>query len=653
MPLPERPRAVDGRAPDVFRRDGWVPMRTYPDADEVDFAIVGTGAGGGTLACRLAEAGFSVVALDAGPYFRPLEEFASDESEQHKLYWTDDRITGGDNPISFGSNNSGKAVGGSTVHFQMVSLRMRPDWFKARSKLGYGADWPVSWREMWHYYDEVEDALKIAGPDSYPWGPPRGAYPYRAHEMNAAADVLAQACEAMGVAWAPTPIATLSAPRGLAHPCVYRGFCKIGCSTNAKQSALVTWIPRAIAAGAEIRDMAMVGRVEMDRGGRATGVLYHRDGEWRRQRARNVVVAGYAIETPRLLLMSANEQFPDGLANSSGLVGKYLMPNSNHGVYGLMDDEIRWYKSPPSLGVCEHWNYDDNKDFPGGYSFMSQGPLPGEWANSMATGRGFWGMKLRQEMTKYNRQAGLKIVGEVLPQELEPRRTDGRGRPVRPVHSQGDLQLCRGGQAPDRALDPLHDRRAAGDRGARRLLRQLDRASDGHLPDGRRSAHQRRRPRWPQLGHPEPVGLRRLAVPDQHGREPLADDPGDGMQDRRPDQGSRGTRRALTPRGRRGPGKPRRIMRGGPPERVWPTRTPMPPRPDGLAFEIVESDSAAARRRLIRRRVARRPQAPCRGPRPDRSPAAGRAGRARASTSAGSPRNSSRRRRAGACGPRR
>ncbi len=392
-------------------------MRTFAESDEVDFAIVGTGAGGGALACRLAEAGFSVVAFDAGPYFRPLEEFASDESEQHKLYWTDDRITGGDNPISYGSNNSGKAVGGSTVHFQMVSLRMRPDWFKARSKLGYGADWPVSWREMWHYYDEVEDALKIAGPVSYPWGPPRGPYPYRPHEFNAAADVLARACDAMGVAWAPTPIATLSAPRGLAHPCVYRGFCKIGCSTNAKQSALVTWIPRALAAGAEIRDMAMVGRVEMDRGGRATGVHYHRDGRWLHQRARNVVVAGYAVETPRLLLMSANEQFPDGLANSSGLVGKYLMTNSNHAVYGLMDEEIRWYKSPPSLGVCEHWNYDDNKDFPGGYSFMSQGPLPGEWAHSLSSGRGFWGMKLRQEMAKYNRQAGLKIVGEVLPQE--------------------------------------------------------------------------------------------------------------------------------------------------------------------------------------------------------------------------------------------
>ena len=138
--------------------------------EEVDFAIVGTGAGGGTLACKLAEYGFSVVALDAGPYFRPLEDFASDESEQTKLYWTDDRIVDGDNPLQMGSNNSGKAVGGSTVHFAMVSLRFRPEWFKSRSLLGYGADWPLDWREMWHYYGEVEEALKISGPVNYPVG---------------------------------------------------------------------------------------------------------------------------------------------------------------------------------------------------------------------------------------------------------------------------------------------------------------------------------------------------------------------------------------------------------------------------------------------------------------------------------------------------
>ena len=390
----EAPRAMNGRAPGV-----------------------GTGAGGGTLACRRAEKGFSVVAFDAGPYFRPLEDFASDETEQDKLYWDDPRIVEGPDPIVMGGKNSGKAVGGSMVHFAMVSLRFRPEWFKARTTLGYGADWPIDWRDMWHYYGEVEKALSISGPINYPWGPPRPRYPYRPHPINAAGEVLARGAEAMGMKWTPTPLATVSAPRGKSPPCVYRGFCRFGCSTNAKQSTITVWIPRALRAGAEIRDLAMVGRIEMNRDGRATGVHYRREGEWRFQKARNVVVAGYAVETPRLLLMSATDRFKHGLANSSGLVGKNLMTQPNQAVFGKMRDEIRWNKAPPSLTITEHWNYDDRKDFHGGYCWMAQGPLPIEWSKVVTSSRGFWGEKLRLAMQDYNYQAGLKMVGECMPRE--------------------------------------------------------------------------------------------------------------------------------------------------------------------------------------------------------------------------------------------
>jgi len=412
------PRATNGRAPDVFRPGAWVSMREYPQDEAVDFAVVGTGAGGGTLACKLAEHGFSVVALDAGPYWRPLEDFASDELHQSKLYWTDKRIVDGDTPLQLGANNSGKSVGGSTVHFAMVSLRFRPEWFKSKSQLGYAVDWPLDWREMWGYYTEVEQALKISGPVNYPWGPKRPRYPYRPHELNAAALVLAEGAEALGIGWTETPLATLSAPRGLAHPCVYRGMCVIGCSTNAKQSVLVTWLPRALKAGAEIRDLAMVGSIEHDHTGHVTGVHYLREGRWRFQRAKNVVVAGYAIETPRLLLNSASGKFPDGLANSSGLVGKNLMVQSNQAVWGVVDREIRSYKGPPSLAITEHWNYtDEGKDFHGGYAYMSQGPLPIVWGNTLASKRGLWGQPLLDAMENYNHQVGLKIVGETLPHE--------------------------------------------------------------------------------------------------------------------------------------------------------------------------------------------------------------------------------------------
>ena len=357
------------------------------------------------------------MSFDAGPYWRPLEDFASDEQAQSKLYWLDERIVDGEDPIEMGRNNSGQTVGGSMVHFAMVSLRFRPDWFQARTKLGYGVDWPIPWQEMWRYYDEGEDALRISGPVRYPWGPPRKRYPYRAHEVNAAGLVLARGCEALGIPWAPVPLATVSAPRGRAPPCVYRGFCIVGCSTNAKQSPLVTWQPRALRAGAEVRDLAMVGRVELGPDGRATGVHYHREGRWRFQKARHVVVAGYAGETPRLLLNSACPRFPDGLANRSGLLGKNLMVHSGHGVFGRVDEEVRWYKGPPSMSLTEHWNYTDaGKDFDGGYVPMGQGPLPVEWANAM-TGRGIWGEDLRLRMTDYIHNVGAKIVGEVMAQE--------------------------------------------------------------------------------------------------------------------------------------------------------------------------------------------------------------------------------------------
>ena len=432
------PRAAKGRAPDVFEPGGWMPMREYRDEEAVDFAIVGAGAGGGTLAARLAEKGFSVIAFDAGPFFRPLDDFASDETEQNKLYWTDNRIVEGNDWMTMGGKNSGKAVGGSTVHFAMVSLRFRPEWFKARTMLGYGADWPLDWREMWGYYRQAEQALSISGPVTYPWGPDRPRYPYRAHPVNAAGMILAKGCEAMGMAWTPTPLATVSAPRGKSPPCVYRGFCRFGCSTNAKQSALVVWIPRAITAGAEIRDLAMVGRVETNPEGLATGVHYTREGTWRFQKAKNVVVSGYAVETPRLLLMSSSDKFRDGLSNSSGLVGKNLMTQPNQAVFGEVEEEIRWSKAPPSTTITEHWNYDDRKDFHGGYCWMGQGPLPIEWASVQAGSRGLWGETLVREMKNYNHAVGVKMVGEAMPDENNrvtlADETDQYGLPITRIH---------------------------------------------------------------------------------------------------------------------------------------------------------------------------------------------------------------------------
>ena len=412
--------------------------------EEVDFCIVGAGAGGGVLGAKLAEAGFSVVILDAGPHWNPVKDFASDETAMRKLFWTDERISGGGDPIELGSNNSGQGVGGSTVHYSMVAMRAHPEDFRRRTLEGdiEGTelrDWPITFDDLESYYEEVEEALSIAGPTFYPWGKRRKRYPQREHELNASADMLVVGCMRLGIPVAPAPIATLSAPHKDRPPCVYRGFCNYGCSTNAKSSILVTYIPRAIRAGAEVRANAMVAQIEHNGRGYVTGVLHFRmgSGELFRQRTRNVVVAGYAVETPRLLLNSASSLFPDGLANSSGMVGKCFMVHSGHQVFAKFPWRINQYKAPPPGGaLTEHFNRTmPDVDFICGYTIEVVGPHAVDFASRMTAGRKMWGADLRRAMLDYNYYSGIGIVGEILPQrknmvKLHETERDRYGLPI-------------------------------------------------------------------------------------------------------------------------------------------------------------------------------------------------------------------------------
>ena len=420
-----------------------VPMRDW-SGEEVDFCIVGAGAGGGVVGAKLAEAGFSVVILDAGPHWSPVRDFVSDETASRKLFWTDERITGGDDPVELGSNNSGRGVGGSTVHYSMIAMRAHPEDFRRLSLEGEvaGADmqnWPLTFEDLEPYYEEVEEALQIAGPTFYPWGKRRRRYPQREHELNASANMLVKGCVKLGIPVAPAPIATLSAPYRDRPPCVYRGFCNYGCTTNAKSSILVTYIPRAIRAGAEVRANSMVARIEHDVRGRVTGALYFRVGgdELFRQRAKNVVVAGYAVETPRLLLNSASSLFPEGLANSSGQVGKCFMVHSGHQVFAKFPERINQYKAPPPGGaLTEHFNRTmQGVDFICGYTVEVVGPHPVDFASRIATARGLWGAELRRAMLDYNYYSGVGIVGEILPQarnmvKLHETERDSYGLPI-------------------------------------------------------------------------------------------------------------------------------------------------------------------------------------------------------------------------------
>jgi choline dehydrogenase-like flavoprotein len=424
-----------------------VPMRDL-SREEVDVCVVGAGASGGVIGAKLAEAGLSVVILDAGPHWDPTRDFVSDEQASYRLFWTDERITGGDDPVELGANNSGRGVGGSTVHYSMIAMRARPEDFRRATLDGPvpGADvrdWPIGFDEIEPYYEEVEEALQVAGPTFYPWGKRRKRYPQREHELNAPARQLVYGCTKLGIPVSPAPIATLSAPHKNRPPCVYRGFCNYGCTTNAKSSVLVTYIPRAIHAGAEVRPNSMVAKVEYDpASNRVTGVLHFRGDshELHRQRARCVVVAGYSIETPRLLLNSACASFPNGLANSSGCVGKYFMVHAGHQAFAKFSDRIGQNKAPPPGGaITEHFNRTmPGSGFVGGYTIECVGPHPCDFASRLTSARPLWGAALRREMLDYDFWSALGMVGEILAREsntvsLDGEEKDAHGLPVAKV----------------------------------------------------------------------------------------------------------------------------------------------------------------------------------------------------------------------------
>ena len=289
-----------GRFPLQLIRD----MRRFDDDYEVDIAIVGCGAGGGVLAQRLARRGWRVVAFEAGPFWDPERDWVSDEAGSRHLYWTEPRVIGGKDPVPLGANNSGRGVGGSTVHYAGYTPRFHPSDFRTYSSDGVGADWPIDYEELRPYFADIEEELPVAGQD-WPWGDPHG-YPHSPHPVSGLGELFLRGCAELGVRAAVGPVAITNGVMGNRDHCIYRGFCLQGCKVNSKASTLITHVPDALARGAEIRADSMVTRIEIGADGKATGVVYRSSGVERRQRARVVAVAGYSIETPRLLLNSAS-----------------------------------------------------------------------------------------------------------------------------------------------------------------------------------------------------------------------------------------------------------------------------------------------------------------------------------------------------------
>jgi choline dehydrogenase-like flavoprotein len=277
-----------------------------------------------------------------------------------------------------------------------------------------GADWPIDYRELKSFYEQIEQELPVAGQD-WPWGDPH-SYPHHPHPVGGNGEIVLRGAKAAGIDARVGPVAIPNGRFGNRPHCIYRGFCLQGCKVNAKASPLITHIPDALHHGAEIRPDSMVTRVVVDdRSGRATGVNYLRAGREHYQRARAVAVAGYSIETPRLLLLSATARFPDGLGNEHDQVGRYLMVQGAPQTAGRFDHEIRMYKAPPpEVSSEQFYETDPAQPYRRGWSIQTVSPLPITWAEHV-TAQGHWGASLREYMRDYVHWATLGALCEYLP----------------------------------------------------------------------------------------------------------------------------------------------------------------------------------------------------------------------------------------------
>ncbi|ROP78737.1 choline dehydrogenase-like flavoprotein [Frigoribacterium sp. PhB107] len=388
-------------------------MTTYGHDEVVDAVVVGTGAGGAPLLAKLAAAGLRVVAIEAGPNFDP-ELYTNDEEAGTAINWMDERLSDGDDPNAFGPNNSGRGVGGSTLHWGAFVPRPDERDLHLKSVTGQGVDWPVDSAEVTRYIEQVEAFVGVSGPSDYPWDPSR-RYAYPPAGRNAAADMMVRGCDAVGIRTADAPEALITHDHhqehaGLRHACVSCGSCHQGCRNGAKVSMDVTYLPSAVAHGAEIRPDSTVTGIDTDDSGEVTAVVYVHDGVEHRQRTAALFLCAGGVETPRLLLHT-------GLANSSGQVGRNFMAHGATQVWGTFEGEMRGHRGYPSSIITEDLRAPADADFVGGYLIQSLGVPPLTLATTLVRGGGLWGDELADVIGGYRHLSGIGINAECLPSD--------------------------------------------------------------------------------------------------------------------------------------------------------------------------------------------------------------------------------------------
>jgi len=277
---------------------------------------------------------------------RKLSDLYSSQIWARRLKWASPHVAdAGPDSIWF-NFNAGHGFGGASMHHYAVWPRFHPEDFREHSLYGRSLDWPFEYSELRPFYDEVQRDVGMSGDATKEvWRPPGDPYPLPPVLVSNHGKVLARGFDALKMRTSPIPMAVLSQPYKGRPACLWDGWCDAGCPIGALANPLVVYLPRAQKAGARLQGNSHVTRVLMDKTGkRATGVEYYTSaGEAVIQPASAVVLSAFTIENSRILLNSGNGDHPNGLANSSGLLGRYLMVHPAVSIYGMFSDDMQNY----------------------------------------------------------------------------------------------------------------------------------------------------------------------------------------------------------------------------------------------------------------------------------------------------------------------